>query len=225
MKSLSLSVVSDKVMRMEGTEIFNDFSFKKVPFVGLGNAKRMKLLQHPYLTDAKPSVYKSINPWNKEEGTMVGLSKNKQVFALLSIDSKAAYVNKPLFDVFHTTIRKYSTTHYGIDIHSTDDYLVPKEVCVEAFPQIFSAIPLDITYNILIDKLITNVPNNNGGNLMMKGTTNRMMNGQIFIPAGEIVDLGPILKMIRRKKAPGFNRDNHLITRHVHLDIRKRLYG
>ena len=212
-------------MRMEGTHIFSDFKFSRVPFVGLGNAYRMNLLSHPYVTSAKPSVYKGTNPWNNEEGTMVGLSKNKQVFALLSIDSKIQSVNKPTFDVFHTTLRKHSNSHFDIDIYSTDDFLLPKELSVEAFPQIFSAVPLDITYNITIDKLITNVPNNNGGSLMMKGTTNRMMNGQIYVPAGEIVDLGPILKMIRRKKSVSFGQDNHLITRHVHLGIRKRLYG
>ena len=36
---------------------------------------------------------------------------------------------------------------------------------------------------------------------MMEGNSTRMMNGQIFVPAGQIVDLGPILKMIRRRES------------------------
>tara|TARA_B100000941_G_C28476966_1_gene539808 strand:- start:886 stop:1524 length:639 start_codon:yes stop_codon:yes gene_type:complete len=212
-------------MRAEHMAIFNRFSFSSVPFIGLGNANRVKLLQHPYLQNVEEGVHKTITPWTGTSSTVVGITSNGVTFAALSLDGNVDYVNKPKVEAFKCVLTPSHNQYYDVDIYSTDDYHLPKEYAVEAFPKIFSAIPLDVSYSILIDQLITNVPNTGGGGLMMQGNSSRLMNGQIFVPAGEIVDLGPILKMIRRKESTTYPKDNHLITRHVHLGIRKRLYG
>lgn len=211
-------------MSKVGTHIFDEFSFSSVPFIGLGNANRLRTLKHPYL-----QVPEGINvidtPWANKKSTMIGLSKNEVVFAAISLDANVRYPEKPQLHPFESRLKRISFNEYHLDIFCKDDSLFPKEYAFEAFPQVFSAIPLDITYTLLIDQLVTKVPKSKGGALYMEGNSNRMMNGQIFVPAGEIVDLGPILKMIRRKESVEYPRDNHLITRHVHLCIRKRLYG
>lgn len=211
-------------MRGISTDIFDDFSFSSVPFIGLGNAKRMTTLNHPYL-----QIPKGINvidsPWENNKSTMIGLSKNDVVFAAISLDANVRYLNKPTLYPFDCHLNQFGANEYLIDIYTKSDSLFPKEYAFEAFPQIFSAVPLDISYTLLVDQLVTNVPKSNSGALYMEGNSTRMMNGQIFVPAGEIVDLGPILKMIRRKQSAEFPKDNHLITRHVHLNVEKRLYG
>ena len=211
-------------MRVISTTIFDEFSFSSVPFIGLGNAKRVSTLKHPYL-----KVPKGINvtetPWSSKQSTMIGLSKNDVTFAAISLDANSQYLNEPTLYPFDCEVNQIGAYQYIIDIFTKSDSLFPKEYAFEAFPQIFSAIPLDISYTLLVDQLVTNVPKSNSGALYMEGNSTRMMNGQIFVPAGEIVDLGPILKMIRRKESAEFPKDNHLITRHVHLNVEKRLYG
>ena len=213
------------MMRADSTALFNRFSFSSVPFIGIGNASRIELLRHPYLQSVPQGVHKQQTPWTDTSSTMVGIAKNGVTFAAISLDGNVDYVNKPSIEPFECTLQPAGAQEYHVDIYATDDYRLPREYCIEAYPKIFSAIPLDISYSILIDKLITNVPNTGGGALMMEGNSTRMMNGQIFVPAGQIVDLGPILKMIRRRESETYPKDNHLITRHVHLGIRKRLYG
>lgn len=212
-------------MRQANTGIFDEFSFSSVPFIGIGDANRLSMLEHPYLQEVPEGINIIDTPWDDGESTMVGLSKNDVTFAAISLDANVRYLKKPTLYPFESRLNKVSLNEYHLDVFTKSDSLFPKEYMFEAFPQVFSAIPLDITYSLLIDQLVTNVPITKGGALLMEGNSNRMMNGQIFIPAGEIVDLGPILKMIRRKESAEYPKDNHLITRHVHLCIRKRLYG
>jgi len=204
------------------TDIFNSLKFASVPFIGIGNAKRTSLFSHPYLSFVKAAVYSGKTPWNNNKSTIVGLSHNNNVFACLAVDGESDTKQKQISSMFNVTTHKLSNTEYDINIEVTS--ATPREVSIEATPQIFSAMPLDITYSIELDKLITKVPKNPEGRLMMQSPRTRLMNGQIFVPAGEIVDLGPILKVIRRKKSSKFSEDSHLITRRVHLSIRKRLY-
>jgi hypothetical protein len=92
-------------------------------------------------------------------------------------------------------------------------------------------IPLEIVYNIDLDRQMSRVPIRSSERLMMKGFAQRSMNGQIHVPAGQVVDLGPILKIMVKKRKYATNpygekaHDSHLITRNVSLGIRKRLYG
>ncbi|MAZ97679.1 MAG: hypothetical protein CMP53_09180 [Flavobacteriales bacterium] len=212
-------------MRQVASGIFDEFSFSSVPFIGIGDANRLNTLEHPYLQQVPEGVNYINTPWGSSESTMIGLSKNDVTFAAISLDDNVRYLKKSTLNPFESRLNKVSMNEYHLEVYSKSDSLIPKEYAFEAFPQIFSAIPLDITYSLLIDQLVTNVPKTKGGALYMEGNSNRMMHGQIFVPAGEIVDLGPILKMIRRKESAEYPKDNHLITRHVHLCIRKRLYG